>query len=142
MSIRQTIKRVLKEDTKQEVLDFIDEFGISRAVSFFGGDVLKDILGNDLTKEVILKTIRNFVEENDYWVNLNQHGDEFLYKVTENGEESIEYLTSDGVIVVIYEKQGDDWEVIDEYVIWYEDLSDDIFDKIFNLIIKYKTKWG
>jgi hypothetical protein len=129
---------LLKEDSQQKILSLINKHGIGSIIDMVGGySKLKELVGDNLTKEMKIDVIISYTEKNDGWVSLNDSDDDFVYKETEDGEKFIEYLTSEGVVVVTYEKQGDDWEKIDEYYIWYGHLPDNIFDKIFDLVIKY-----
>ena len=143
MNLRETIRRILKEDTKQEVLNFIDEFGISRAVSFFGGDVLKDILGDDMTKETKIEIIKEFFHK---WGGMNIFelmAEPIHIKEVEKMWEGIydvhqiEFLNDSNVVVQV--RNGYDNSIKkyadSEYYIRYENLDDDIIDKIFEIIM-------
>ena len=102
-----------------------------------GYDVIKNILGEDILKDKKIDTIDDFVFENDSWFNLNQYNREFIYKIKENEEEQVEYLSGEGAVIVVYEKDGNEWNQIDEYTVWYGDLPEIIFDKIFNIVVEF-----
>lgn len=134
-SIMGVISESSSEHMKDKIMGLIKSYGLSGAAKLIGGyDVLEKLIGKNDLKQMKLDVIMKYV--NNGWVNLNESGDSFIYDVTEDEEEQIEYLSRSGAVVVGYRKIGDEWENISEYTIWYEYLPDIVFDKIFELIVE------
>jgi len=143
MGIRETIRRILREDTKQEVLDFIDEFGMYRAISFFGGDVLKDILLKDILGNTQLK-----IEKIDIIKKfLSDIGGITLelaipYKEDNHGHyHQIEFLGVEKAIINVYGGYKNETD-LGEYEVTYSYLPDKSVDDIFEIIMEDMEKWN
>jgi len=137
MGIRQTIRRILREDTKQEVLDFIDEFGMYRAISFFGGDVLKDILGNTQLKIEKIDIIKKFLSDIG-GITLELA---IPYKEDNHGNyHQIEFLGVKKAIINVYRR--DEMKDLGEYEVTYSYLPDKSVDDIFEIIMGDMKKWN
>ena len=139
MSLKYTIKRVLKESKSEKIIELINKHGIKSIINMVGSyKKLKDLIGRDIDDKIKIDIIKDFVYENDFWINLNESENTIFYKSIGNEQEDIEYLSIDNAVVRIYEKVGDDWEHVDEYGVPYEELPDDIIDTIFDLVISDK----
>jgi hypothetical protein len=142
MSIRQTIRKILREDTQKTMVDLISKVGFTNAAKFTGGyDKLLRLLGPNLpTRDMKINALMNFVKSRDGWVNLNESDNAFAVEPEEDSsmtEHSIEYIDESGPVIVVYIKNDNsgEWQVIDEYQIGYIDLPTKVLNKLFELMV-------
>jgi len=141
--LRETIRRILKEDSKQEILDFIDKFGISRAVSFFGDfEIIKNVLGDisNLSRENKIKFIKDIVNEYNGGISVfDLNEDPILYNKMSHMYKEIHFFGENRVTVHVWEVVGDKDE-LGSYRVKYESLNDEIIDNIFKILMKSLEK--
>ena len=136
MNLQENINRiqqmmgVINEDNSSNIKKMINVVGIVDAIRYLGGyDKFKEQGGLDiLTKDDKIDVIKDNVKNQDV------RGRRLSRN---NGIDTVLYAIYDwGINVEIYSKDS----FINERDIPYDDLSDDMVDKVFSSIMKYQTK--
>ena len=152
MNLQETIKRIqslITEDKETVIKNMIDKHGLYHTINIMGGyDKIERFLGDyDIPKSEKIKIIRKRL---DYINNsLGENEDENIWS-TEIGGEPIEYdgtdnyglkddyqqvevLLTDGVIIYGYRDKYSGQDV-GSFSLYYNDLPEDILNKIFKIV--------
>ena len=136
MRIRETIKRVLNEGTKDKIIKLIKQTGIVTAARYVGGyDELKTLIGDyEIPTEMKIDVIYDFVSKNDDGVSLGDFNGPIFYKEDNDGYHQVEYLGLSRAAINIW--GGYDFSVDKgEYGVYYENLPEKILEEIFEIAI-------
>ena len=152
MNLQESIRRVLREETKNtklqnRLLQIIDSKGVGVASKVVGGFTqLIDILGEDnITKQMKSMFLGTLISRLDHHYRPKRQGLKgvgYQYiDLDEVGEDSIVFNDGDSVItsldfdgVLVNERMSRNHQ---EY---YSDLPDEVLNKIFNLVVDLTRK--
>ena len=149
--MKEHIRKVLKEynDRQKKLLSFASQIGFLETAKLAGGiQQLLQILGEDfLTKNNKIKIINevvlsNGITEYDRYITFYAMDQDPIIVNDEDGKLSqIEILYPEEVLIVYYGGYQYSQDLGDKYE-FYESLSDDIIDDIFNMVITYAQENG
>ena len=136
MNLKNTIRKVLKENTQEKIQKLVDEIGVVKACKYFGGyDELKKLVGEDvISRGEKVHIIMDYIKKT-YVINMFDFGGPIPYGEDNNSYRQIEYLGPSKAIISVYGGYNRDTDA-GEYGITYGGLPDKILDDIFEIIIK------
>jgi hypothetical protein len=138
MGLKDTIRKILKEDTQQKTIKLIDKIGFVDASKYVGGyNNLKKLLGDyELPKNIKIDTIKTLISNTDEGISLFDFvGGPIPYREDNNGYyHQIEYLGPTKAIINVYGGYDNGIDA-GEYGITYESLPNKSLEDIFEIIL-------
>jgi hypothetical protein len=146
MKLKETIKKILKEETNSnsKIQRMIDEVGLATTIKFFGGfSNFYDRVGNDvITRQHKIDFIKDyFITNRQYFVQeggnlFNDYGEQpILFYEDDEQIKQIEAFDNNVVYVDLYVKDedGDSWSEVEELP--YEDVPEDVLNELFYFVM-------
>ena len=149
MNLQENIHRikqmmgVINEDTrKNAVKRMIDTMGLSGTIDFLGGydPILDDIVTKDDKIKYIREIVSDIADDFGGGVGFSIHEvglDPIEFYKTDKEEQLIEFFTPYKVVVDSYGGYKYDSHLFN-FTLRYEDLEDEMFDKVFRYLIEIK----
>ena len=149
MNLHENIHRihqmmgVINEDTrKNAVKRMIDTMGLSGTIDFLGGydPILDDIVTKDDKIKYIREIVSDIADDFGGGVGFSIHEvglDPIEFYKTDKEEQLIEFFTPYKVVVDSYGGYKYDSHLFN-FTLRYEDLEDEMFDKVFRYLIEIK----
>jgi hypothetical protein len=136
MTLQETIRKVLKENLDDKIINMVNSLGIMTASKFVGGykKLFKILDKYGVTKDMQIKLIKDYIGNRDglglYEINLA----DILFKEVNDEAHFVVYLEKDGALIQIWSGYDNDTDG-GEYKINYEELPDNVIDEIYDVII-------
>ena len=149
MNLHENIHRihqmmgVINEDTRKNAVNrMIDTMGLSGTIDFLGGydPILDDIVTKDDKIKYIREIVSDIADDFGGGVGFSIHEvglDPIEFYKTDKEEQLIEFFTPYKVVVDSYGGYKYDSHLFN-FTLRYEDLEDEMFDKVFRYLIEIK----
>ena len=141
MKLRETIKQILRESSnlRDNLIQQINLRGLFFVLKITGLSYTKlfsmGIGPEYFTRKTKQEFIQDYFKDLGYGVGLPEiDEDAIFYSQNENEYREIYYLGESKVSIMVWDKES--WDTEGEYGVSYHNLSDDIIDEIFDIVIK------
>ena len=129
----------MSDNLRDRILNRIEKFGLKVTLDMTGmsyGKLFSIGIGPEyFTRKIKQEFIQNYFKDLGYGVGLPEIDvDPIFYSQNENEYREIYYLGASKVSIMVWENQSGDTE--DEYGVSYHNLSDDMIDEIFDIVIQ------
>ena len=129
----------MSDNLRDRILNRIEEFGLKVTLDMTGmsyGKLFSIGIGPEyFTRKIKHEFIQNYFKDLGYGVGLNEIDvDPIFYSQNENEYREIYYLGASKVSIMVWNKESGDTE--GEYGVSYHNLSDDMVDEIFDIVIE------
>ena len=129
----------MSDNLRDRILNRIEKFGLKVTLDMTGmsyGKLFAIGIGPEyFTRKIKQEFIQNYFKELGYGVGLPEIDvDPIFYSQNENEYREIYYLGASKVSIMVWDKESGDTE--NEYFVSYHNLSDDMIDEIFDIVVK------
>lgn len=129
----------MSDNLRDRILNRIEKFGLKVTLDMTGmsyGKLFSIGIGPEyFTRKIKHEFIQNYFKDLGYGVGLNEIDvDPIFYSQNENEYREIYYLGASKVSIMVWNKESGDTE--GEYGVSYHNLSDDMIDEIFDIVIQ------
>ena len=129
----------MSDNLRDRILNRIEKFGLKVTLDMTGmsyGKLFAIGIGPEyFTRKIKQEFIQNYFKELGYGVGLPEIDvDPIFYSQNENEYREIYYLGASKVSIMVWDKESGDTE--NEYFVSYHNLSDDMIDDIFDIVVK------
>lgn len=129
----------MSDNLRDRILNRIEKFGLKVTLDMTGmsyGKLFSIGIGPEyFTRKIKQEFIQNYFKDLGYGVGLPEIDvDPIFYSQNENEYREIYYLGESKVSIMVWDKESGDTE--GEYGVSYHNLSDDMIDEIFDIVIK------
>ena len=129
----------MSDNLRDRILNRIEKFGLKVTLDMTGMSYRKlfsiGIGPEYFTRKIEQEFIQNYFKDLGYGVGLNEIDvDPIFYSQNENEYREIYYLGASKVSIMVWNKESGDTE--GEYGVSYHNLSDDMVDEIFDIVIE------
>lgn len=140
MSIKQTIRKVLKEGVKEKMIKLIDEHGLISATNFVGGwNTLKKMLGDyQINTKLMIDFIKDLTREYGGLSVFDFDESPIFYNKTKTEYREIPYFGTSHVTVQVWNNETFNDE--GDFHVPYENLDDATIMEIFELLLEQYEK--
>lgn len=129
----------MSDNLRDRILNRIEKFGLKVTLDMTGmsyGKLFSIGIGPEyFTRKIKQEFIQNYFKDLGYGVGLPEiDEDAIFYSQNENEYREIYYLGESKVSIMVWDKESGDTE--GEYGVSYHNLSDDMIDEIFDIVIQ------
>jgi len=129
----------MSDNLRDRILNRIEKFGLKVTLDMTGmsyGKLFSIGIGPEyFTRKIKQEFIQNYFKDLGYGVGLPEIDvDPIFYSQNENEYREIYYLGASKVSIMVWDKESGDTE--GEYGVSYHNLSDDMIDEIFDIVIQ------
>ena len=129
----------MSDNLRDRILNRIEKFGLKVTLDMTGmsyGKLFSIGIGPEyFTRKIKQEFIQNYFKDLGYGVGLPEIDvDPIFYSQNENEYREIYYLGASKVSIMVWDRESGDTE--GEYGVSYHNLSDDMIDEIFDIVIK------
>jgi len=129
----------MSDNLRDRILNRIEKFGLKVTLDMTGmsyGKLFAIGIGPEyFTRKIKQEFIQNYFKELGYGVGLPEIDvDPIFYSQNENEYREIYYLGESKVSIMVWDKES--WDTEGEYFVSYHNLSDDMIDEIFDIVIQ------
>lgn len=129
----------MSDNLRDRILNRIEKFGLKVTLDMTGmsyGKLFSIGIGPEyFTRKIKQEFIQNYFKDLGYGVGLPEIDvDPIFYSQNENEYREIYYLGESKVSIMVWDKESGDTE--GEYGVSYHNLSDDMIDEIFDIVIQ------
>lgn len=129
----------MSDNLRDRILNRIEKFGLKVTLDMTGmsyGKLFSIGIGPEyFTRKIKQEFIQNYFKDLGYGVGLPEiDEDAIFYSQNENEYREIYYLGESKVSIMVWDRESGDTE--GEYGVSYHNLSDDMIDEIFDIVIK------
>lgn len=129
----------MSDNLRDRILNRIEKFGLKVTLDMTGmsyGKLFAIGIGPEyFTRKIKQEFIQNYFKELGYGVGLPEIDvDPIFYSQNENEYREIYYLGESKVSIMVWDKES--WDTEGEYGVSYHNLSDDMIDEIFDIVVK------
>lgn len=129
----------MSDNLRDRILNRIEKFGLKVTLDMTGmsyGKLFSIGIGPEyFTRKIKQEFIQNYFKDLGYGVGLPEIDvDPIFYSQNENEYREIYYLGASKVSIIVWDKESGDTE--GEYFVSYHNLSDDMIDGIFDIVIQ------
>lgn len=129
----------MSDNLRDRILNRIEKFGLKVTLDMTGmsyGKLFSIGIGPEyFTRKIKQEFIQNYFKDLGYGVGLPEiDEDAIFYSQNENEYREIYYLGASKVSIMVWDKESGDTE--GEYGVSYHNLSDDMIDEIFDIVIQ------
>ena len=129
----------MSDNLRDRILNRIEKFGLKVTLDMTGmsyGKLFSIGIGPEyFTRKIKQEFIQNYFKDLGYGVGLPEIDvDPIFYSQNENEYREIYYLGESKVSIMVWDEES--WDIEDEYGVSYHNLSDDMIDEIFDIVVK------
>lgn len=129
----------MSDNLRDRILNKIEKFGLKVTLDMTGmsyGKLFSIGIGPEyFTRKIKQEFIQNYFKDLGYGVGLPEIDvDPIFYSQNENEYREIFYLGASKVSIMVWDRESGDTE--GEYGVSYHNLSDDMIDEIFDIVIQ------
>ena len=129
----------MSDNLRDRILNRIEKFGLKVTLDMTGmsyGKLFSIGIGPEyFTRKIKQEFIQNYFKDLGYGVGLPEIDvDPIFYSQNENEYREIYYLGESKVSIMVWDEES--WDIEDEYGVSYHNLSDDMIDEIFDIVIQ------
>ena len=129
----------MSDNLRDRILNRIEKFGLKVTLDMTGmsyGKLLAIGIGPEyFTRKIKQEFIQNYFKELGYGIGLPEIDvDPIFWSQNDDDYREIFYLGISKVSIMVWEKETND--TIGEYGVLYHNLSDDMIDEIFDIVVK------
>ena len=129
----------MSDNLRDRILNRIEKFGLKVTLDMTGmsyGKLFSIGIGPEyFTRKIKQEFIQNYFKDLGYGVGLPEIDvDPIFYSQNENEYREIFYLGASKVSIIVWDKES--WDTEGEYGVLYYNLSDDMIDEIFDIVVQ------
>jgi hypothetical protein len=129
----------MSDNLRDRILNRIEKFGLKVTLDMTGmsyGKLFAIGIGPEyFTRKIKQEFIQNYFKELGYGIGLPEIDvDPIFWSENEKEYREIFYLGASKVSIIVWNKET--WDTEGEYGVLYHNLSDDMIDEIFDIVVK------
>ena len=129
----------MSDNLRDRILNRIEKFGLKVTLDMTGmsyGKLFDIGIGPEyFTRKIKQEFIQNYFKELGYGIGLPEIDvDPIFWSENEKEYREIFYLGASKVSIIVWNKET--WDTEGEYGVLYHNLSDDMIDEIFDIVVK------